>query len=82
MANRPATSTTRKDTPLPPSRAYSDTTADTAWFRDRGVVVVGLGRFGGGLGVTRWLAQLGARVTVTDHTLGAEASSLWTPPDA
>ena len=29
-------------------------------------VVVGLGRFGGGLGVTRWLAGQGARVTVSD----------------
>jgi len=27
---------------------------------------MGLGRFGGGLGVTRWLAAQGARVTVTD----------------
>lgn len=29
-------------------------------------VVVGLGRFGGGLGVTRWLAGQGAHVTVSD----------------
>jgi UDP-N-acetylmuramoylalanine--D-glutamate ligase len=28
--------------------------------------VVGLGRFGGGVGVTRWLVDQGARVTVTD----------------
>jgi len=27
---------------------------------------MGLGRFGGGVGVTRWLARQGARVAVTD----------------
>lgn len=30
------------------------------------VLVMGLGRFGGGVGVARWLAKEGARVTVTD----------------
>ena len=30
------------------------------------VTVMGLGRFGGGVGVTRWLADSGARVLVTD----------------
>jgi len=30
------------------------------------VLVMGLGRFGGGVGVTRWLARQGADVTVTD----------------
>jgi len=30
------------------------------------VTVMGLGRFGGGVGVTRWLVEAGARVTVTD----------------
>ena len=34
--------------------------------RDRRVVVMGLGRFGGGVGVSRWLAREGAKVTVTD----------------
>jgi len=34
--------------------------------RDRRVTVMGLGRFGGGVGVTRWLAEQGARVLVTD----------------
>lgn len=34
-------------------------------------VVMGLGRFGGGLGVTRWLAERGADVLVTDMA-GAE----------
>src|SRR3990172_5530472 len=33
----------------------------------RRVLVVGLGRFGGGVGVTRWLASQGAIVTVTDQ---------------
>jgi UDP-N-acetylmuramoylalanine--D-glutamate ligase len=31
------------------------------------VTVMGLGRFGGGVGVTRWLAQNGAKVLVTDN---------------
>ena len=35
-------------------------------FRGRRVTVVGLGRFGGGVGVTRWLCQQGALVTVSD----------------
>lgn len=34
--------------------------------RGRRVTVMGLGRFGGGVGATRFLAQRGARVTVTD----------------
>ena len=41
------------------------------------VLVVGLGRFGGGVGVTRWLASQGAAVTVTDRAdAAALASSL------
>lgn len=35
-------------------------------FDSRRVLVMGLGRFGGGAGVCRWLGQQGARVTVTD----------------
>lgn len=35
-------------------------------FRDLRVTVMGLGRFDGGVGVTRWLAAQGARVLVTD----------------
>jgi UDP-N-acetylmuramoylalanine--D-glutamate ligase len=35
-------------------------------FAGRRVTVVGLGRFGGGVGVTRWLAEQGAAVTVSD----------------
>jgi len=40
--------------------------ADDAWFRGRRALVMGLGQFGGGLGVTRWLLGRGASVTVTD----------------
>lgn len=36
-------------------------------FEGRRVVVMGLGRFGGGVGVTRWLAGRGADVLVTDR---------------
>jgi UDP-N-acetylmuramoylalanine--D-glutamate ligase len=32
----------------------------------RRALVVGLGRFGGGVGVTKWLVEQGARVTITD----------------
>jgi UDP-N-acetylmuramoylalanine--D-glutamate ligase len=39
----------------------------------RRVTVFGLGRFGGGVGVTRWLCEQGARVTVVDQ---ASAESL------
>ncbi|MFK7884033.1 MAG: Mur ligase family protein [Phycisphaerales bacterium] len=35
-------------------------------FEGRRVVVMGLGRFGGGVGVSRWLAERGADVLVTD----------------
>ncbi len=41
--------------------------------RGKRVVVMGLGRFGGGIGVTRWLAGQGAKVTVTD---AADTASL------
>ncbi len=34
---------------------------------DKHVVVMGLGRFGGGVGVSRWLAEQGARVIVSDR---------------
>jgi UDP-N-acetylmuramoylalanine--D-glutamate ligase len=43
------------------------------------VTVMGLGRFGGGLGVTRWLARQGAKVLLTDR---AEAAALAAPLDA
>ena len=35
-------------------------------WQDKRVTVMGLGGFGGGVGVTRWLAAAGAKVTVTD----------------
>lgn len=35
-------------------------------FTGKRVVVMGLGRFGGGVGVARWLGRQGARVLVTD----------------
>jgi UDP-N-acetylmuramoylalanine--D-glutamate ligase len=38
----------------------------TDWQGKR-VTVMGLGRFGGGAGVTRWLARAGARVVLTDQ---------------
>ncbi len=36
-------------------------------WKDKRVTVMGLGRFGGGVGVTRWLAQNGAKVLATDN---------------
>ena len=43
----------------------------------RRVTVVGLGRFGGGVGVTRWLCRQGAHVTVSDKAgAGDLAASL------
>ncbi|MCP4249627.1 MAG: hypothetical protein GY778_21515, partial [bacterium] len=39
---------------------------DDSRFLDRNVLVMGLGRFGGGIGVARWMCAQGARVTVTD----------------
>ncbi|RIK67097.1 MAG: UDP-N-acetylmuramoyl-L-alanine--D-glutamate ligase [Planctomycetota bacterium] len=35
-------------------------------FQGKRVIVMGLGRFGGGIGVTRWLCAQGAKVLVTD----------------
>jgi len=43
------------------------------------VTVMGLGRFGGGLGVTRWLVGQGAQVLLTDR---ADATALAAPLDA
>ncbi|HMQ16249.1 MAG TPA: Mur ligase family protein, partial [Phycisphaerae bacterium] len=45
-----------------------------AW-RGKRVTVMGLGRFGGGVGVTRWLARQGARVLVTDQAPAEKLSS-------
>ena len=35
-------------------------------YRDKRVVVMGLGRFGGGVGASKWLAERGSKVTITD----------------
>lgn len=43
----------------------------SAWSGKR-VTVMGLGLFGGGAGVARWLAERGARVTVTDLRSASE----------
>ncbi len=49
-------------------------------FRGRAVTVMGLGRFGGGVGAARYLARFGARVTVTDlkgpESLGPSVAAL------
>jgi len=41
-------------------------TMDTLFWRNKKVIVMGLGLFGGGVGVTKFLAKQGARITVTD----------------
>ena len=43
----------------------------TNW-NGRKVTVMGLGRFGGGVGVVRWLSQQGALVTLTDRASPAD----------
>ncbi len=48
------------------SVSRSDLRPPTPSFSGKRVLVVGLGHFGGGVGVTRWLADRGAIVTVTD----------------
>src|SRR5687767_4303187 len=44
----------------PPGQTMTD-------LSDKRVTVAGLGRFGGGIAVSRWLVQQGARVLVTDQ---------------
>ena len=51
---------------------FSETIHPLQWYRDKKVTVVGLGAFGGGAGVTRFLHSLGARLTVTDLKTAAE----------
>ncbi len=41
-------------------------------FTGKVIVVMGLGRFGGGCGVSRWLCRQGAHVTVTDQASAAD----------
>ncbi len=47
--------------------------SDPAELKGRRVTVVGLGRFGGGVGAARWLCEQGAQATVTD---AADADAL------
>lgn len=44
-------------------------------FTDKKVLIMGLGLQGGGVGVTRWFAKQGARVTVTDLKTEKELAS-------
>jgi len=44
-------------------------------FSGKNVVVMGLGRFGGGVGVSRWLCAQGAHVTVTDQAAADQLTS-------
>lgn len=44
-------------------------------FAGKRVIVMGLGRFGGGVGVTRWLASQGARLIVTDQAPAEDLAS-------
>ena len=43
---------------------------ETPQIEGRKVTVMGLGLFGGGVGVTRYLVRQGAKVTVTATTIG------------
>src|SRR5262249_19005248 len=50
----------------PTPQEHTDTPAlPTTWHKTR-ATVMGLGSFGGGVGLTRYLAHQGAHVTVTD----------------
>jgi len=61
-------------------KTHTDYLLATTSFRDRRVLVVGLGRFQGGVAVSRWLAEQGARLTITDQaaadTLQSSLASL------
>ncbi len=48
------------------------THSKTLQLPNKRVVVMGLGNFGGGVGVSRWLCAQGARVTVTDSQTAGE----------
>ncbi|HEY5866681.1 MAG TPA: Mur ligase family protein, partial [Candidatus Tectomicrobia bacterium] len=51
---------------MPTPRANGDTPALPTTWHHRRVTVMGLGSFGGGIGLTRYLVHQGAQVTVTD----------------
>ena len=61
----------RRSAPQTETQTITQSQPIRSWKNLR-VLVVGLGRFGGGVGVTRWLAEQGAVVTVTDQ-VDAEA---------
>ncbi len=67
------TSPTRSQPSRDPDRTAQDLSPSA--LRGRRVVVMGLGRFGGGCGLARWLATLGAHVTVTDQGARADLST-------
>lgn len=48
---------------------------ESADYKGKNVLVLGLGRFGGGVGVTRFLAKSGAHVRVSDAASAAELQS-------
>lgn len=48
---------------------------EDSWFAGRKVTVMGLGQFGGGLGVVKWLLGLGAKVHITDRASRADLSA-------
>jgi UDP-N-acetylmuramoylalanine--D-glutamate ligase len=54
------------------SRRLDGDLADPGALADRAVTVLGLGSFGGGVAVTRYLVSRGARVTVTDQKSEAD----------
>jgi UDP-N-acetylmuramoylalanine--D-glutamate ligase len=50
-------------------------TSPTGTWQHKRVTIMGLGSFGGGVGLTRYLARQGARVTVTDLQSAAQLSN-------
>jgi UDP-N-acetylmuramoylalanine--D-glutamate ligase len=52
---------------MPPSPLADTIAVQVQEIRNKRVTVAGLGRFGGGIAVARWLVENGARVLVTDE---------------
>jgi len=46
-------------------------------FNGKRITVLGLGRFGGGIGVSKWLAGHGARVLVTASRFARSTACQW-----